>query len=284
MDIDTKIIDDALSFYEIDNMSYKVSCYRCLENLKNNSKLYSEFQYLYNILFSNEIDKIRSLWSIKSLDKLFSVSPHPYITNLLLLSGYKVHKENMEKYKLDDVQVKIHKLRVKESLINDILFRKYNGIRISQMLWGTYFINIRLIEVGRLQYERCENYIKIHIPANDKLDINEVKESLNNSKLYIEKYFNMKDYKYYCNSWLLSKQIHSIVDKNSNIYKFYDLFDVEDGESCIDDILNFVYQLLEIKNYANLPENTTLQRNIKKYLLNGNNIKLGKGILKNEEY
>lgn len=40
------------------------------------------------------------------------------------------------------------------------------------MLWGTYFINNRLIEVGRLQFESInDNQVKIHIPAGEKLDI-----------------------------------------------------------------------------------------------------------------
>ena len=48
------------------------------------------------------------------------------------------------------------------------------NIRISQMIWAGYFINTKLIEVGRLQYEKNENYIKIHIPSGDKLEIKKV--------------------------------------------------------------------------------------------------------------
>lgn len=44
--------------------------------------------------------------------------------------------------------------------------------------------------------------------------------------------------------------------------------------------MNFVYQLLEIDDYKKLQENTTLQKSIKEYLLKGNDIKIGKGILK----
>ena len=205
---------------------------------------------------------------------------HPYITNLLLLNGYKIHKQNIEKLKFDDEEIRIHKLRVREALINDIEIRNYNGIRVSQMLWGTYFTNVKVIEIGRLQYEKCENNIKIHIPAIGKLDIDKVIESLKKSRLYIKKYFNIKNYNYYCDSWLLSEQIHGIVNKNSNIYKFYELFKIVDGESCVEDILNFVYQLLEIDDYKKLQENTTLQKSIKEYLLKGNDIKIGKGILK----
>lgn len=60
------------------------------------------------------------------------------------------------------------------------------------MLWGAYFINIRIIEVGRLQYEFCKvnplnkkgykKCIKIHIPSGEKLAEEQVKESIIKSK------------------------------------------------------------------------------------------------------
>ena len=149
------------------------------------------------------------------------------------------------------------------------------------MLWGAYFINCRLIEIGRLQYEYYnDEVIKIHIPKGDKLNIDIVKKSLKQSHEFINKYFNISNFEYYCNSWLLSKQIHKLVNKNSNIYKFYELFDVTEGEECLDDILNFVFDLKNEIDYAKLEENTSLQRSIKNYLLKGNDIKLGRGILK----
>ena len=282
--MNTKTIDNALLYYGINDEEYKIQCYNCLESVKHNTTLQKECNNLFNVLFVDKTNKIEDLWNIKSLNMLFSETVHPYITNLLLLSGYEIHQKNMDYYKLDEEQIKIHKMRVKESLTNDIKIRKYDGIRISQMLWGAYFINLRIIEVGRLQYEyENSNSIKIHIPANEKLNIDKVIDSLDKAPFFIKKYFNIESYCYYCNSWLLSKQIHNIVDKNSNIYKFYELFDVTEGESCIEDILNFVYKS-STKKYNELQEETSLQRNIKKYLLNDNDIKLGKGFLRKKKY
>lgn len=283
--MNTKTIDNALLYYGINDKEYKIQCYNCLETVKHNITLQKEFNDLFNVLFVDKTNKIKELWNIKSLNILFSETVHPYITNLLLLSGYEIHQKNIDNYKLDEEQINIHKLRVKETLTNDIKTRNLDGIRISQMLWGSYFINLRLIEVGRLQYEyENSNSIKIHIPADEKLNIDKVTDSLEKADFLIKKYFKTESYCYYCNSWLLSKQIHNIVSKNSNIYKFYELFDVTEGESCIEDILNFVYKSSQIKNYHELQEATSLQRDIKKYLLNDNDIKLGKGILKKKEY
>ena len=150
---------------------------------------------------------------------------------------------------------------------------------------GKYnFINIRLIEVGRLQYEYCNNkkgkYIKIHIPKGDKLLYNEVLNSIKNSKKEIKKYFKIENYEYYCESWLLSKEIAKLLDSNSNIAKFQQLFDITEGKDAIKDILNFVFDLQQIDSYYNLPERTSLQSKIKDLLINGKEIHIGIGKLK----
>ena len=96
----------------------------------------------------------------------------------------------------------------------------------------------------------------------------------------MKKIYSIKNFKYICNSWLLSKQIYEIIDRNSNISKFYDLFDVTEGEECINDILNFVYGMDQCEDYSLLSENTTLQKKIKMQLLNENKFYLGMGVLK----
>ncbi len=106
-------------------------------------------------------------------------------------------------------------------MLNDIVNKHYDGIIISQMLCGTYFINARLIEYLRLQFEpTINNKIKMHIPAGKNLDINEVKKSIQNSRELLKKYYNIENPKYICESWLLSKEISKMLDENSNIKKF----------------------------------------------------------------
>ena len=77
----------------------------------------------------------------------------------------------------------------------------------------------------------------------------------------------MKSPEYRCDSWLLSNQINAIVDSNSNISKFYDLFEVQDGTDAKKDILNFVFNIQECDNYNNLLEGTFLQKLLKKQLI-----------------
>ena len=148
------------------------------------------------------------------------------------------------------------------------------------MLWAIYFIRLRIIEVGVLQYEYYNvSTVKIHIPKQNKLDISSVKKSIFISKSILENIFHIKNIIYVCNSWLLSNQVYEIIDKNCNISKFHDLFNVEDGENCISDILNFVYEVNICDNFNLLQENTSLQRIIKKELINDKKFYLGNGLL-----
>ena len=287
----TKImIDEALDFYNISDSEYKEKCHKCIYELEENKEYQDKVNEVYKILFIDKANKIRDLWNFKKLSDLFGNINNPFITNVLLLSGYKVHKNNIEKYHLDEEQIKIHKKRVKESLLNDIKIRKYDGIRISQMLWGAYFINLRIIEVGRLQYEfirfnplnekEYKECIKIHIPSGEKLLEEQVKESIIKSKGKILKYFNLENPDYYCSSWLLSPTINKVLDKNSNITKFYNMFNIIEEKDGLDDILNFVFNVRECNDYTELKESTSLQIKLKEMLLRNEKLTMGVGILK----
>ena len=149
------------------------------------------------------------------------------------------------------------------------------------MLWGTYFINCRIIEVGRLQFEPTDNnIIKIHIPSGEKLEIEKVVKSVEDSRILLKKYYNIENPQYICESWLLSEEIVQLLDENSNIIKFQELFDIKQDKNGIDDILNFVFSLRECDNYTKLQEDTTLQKRIKEFLTNGGTIYNGYGVLK----
>ena len=288
--ISKTIIDKGLEFYNIKNDTYKDNCYKCLEEIEENTKHQDTFKKVYDILYLDKNNTIKELWKIKNTSDLFENINNPYITSLLLLAGYKIHESNMEKYSLDKKQLEIHKKRVKETLVNDIELRKYDGIRISQMLWGAYFVNIRIIEVGRLQYEfgkvnplnekEYKECIKIHIPSGDKLTEEKVKESIIKSKEQILKYFNLENPEYYCSSWLLSPTINKVIDKSSNIAKFYNMFEILEEKDGIEDILNFVFNVKKCNNYDELVENTSLQIKIKEMLLRNEKLTIGIGILK----
>lgn len=290
--ITKSMIDNSLEFYNIIDNEYRIKCYKCVDDINQNSDYQKIISNVYNLLFIDKNNNIRKLWSIKNISELFGEIKNPFITNVLLLSGYDVHKTNMQKYALDNKQIEIHKKRVRESLLNDIKIKKYDGIRISQMLWGAYFVNMRIIEVGRLQYEfikfnplkedEYKECIKIHIPSGESLTEKSVRDSIESSKAEIKKYFNLENPDYYCSSWLLSPTIKKILDNNSNIAKFFNMFEVVEEKEGTEDILNFVFNTKECDDYNKLEEKTSLQKKIKEKLIRGEKINIGVGILKND--
>lgn len=278
--INKKIIDEALNFYGIDN-KYKVKCYKTLDIIKNNEEFSKAYERVSKILFEDDFLKLKELWNIKDINRLFCNKISPFITNLIILSGYEIHKKNIEEYKLNNSQIKIHKMRIKECFESDLINRKYEGVRISQMLWATYFIRIKLIEVGSLQFGYESNsIIKIHIPKNTNFNIKNIKNSIEKSKIELKKIYRIDNFRYVCNSWLLSNQLYTVINKDTNIAKFHDLFKVINGDNCLKDILNFVFNIDECNNYSDLDEKTSLQRTIKRELLNNHKFYLGVGTFK----
>lgn len=273
-------IENALKYYQINDTNYKNKCYKCIKDVNEIKDFNTKAEEIYNILYNNKPFKINTLWKRQNMIDLFGKQYNPYITNILVLYGYEIHCQNMKLKNYNNEQKELYKRRVKETLTNDVFVRKLEGIRISQMIWAAYFINTKLIEVGRLQYEKRENYIKIHIPSGEKLQIDKVLDSIKNSKQEIEKYFNIKNPEYRCDSWLLSNQINNIIDANSNIAKFYNLFEVKDGLDATKDILNFVFNVQECSDYNDLVEDTSLQKLLKQQLLQNKEIKIGCGKLK----
>lgn len=281
MKFELSVIENALKYYQINDTNYKNKCYKCIKDVNEIKDFNIKAEEIYNILYTDKSFKIDTLWKRQNMIELFGEQYNPYITNILVLYGYEIHCQNMKLKKYNREQKELYKKRVKEMLTNDIFARKLEGIRISQMIWAAYFINTKLIEVGRLQYEKCENHIKIHIPSGEKLQIDKVLDSIKNSKQEIEKYFNIKNPKYRCDSWLLSNQINNIIDANSNIAKFYNLFEVKDGLDATKDILNFVFNVQECSNYNDLVEDTSLQKILKQeQLLKNKEMKIGCGKLK----
>lgn len=282
MKIELVDIDNALEYYHINDINYKNKCYKCIRDVNSIEDFNTKVEAIYNILYTDKSLKIDTLWEKQNMVELFGEYYNPFITSVLVLLGYKIHEKNMINKSYNNIQKTLYKKRVTEALTNDIYARKLENIRISQMIWAVYFINTKLIEVGRLQYEKCENHIKIHIPSGNKLEIEKVLTSLKDSKKEIEKYFNIKNPEYRCDSWLLSNQINDIIDSNSNIAKFHRLFEVKDGPDATEDILNFVFNIQECDNYNNLLENTSLQKLLKKQLLENKSLKIGWGKLKDE--
>lgn len=287
--IDKSRIDDAIRYYNIDD-KYKKELYDCANQINSNEKLNNRFFEIYNVLMIDQTEGYRVICKNKNSDvyTFFENGTSKCITNLMLLMGFEAHEKNMNKMHFDNSNKERHKKAIKDLFWEDMEIKKFPAIRLSLMLWGVYYIRCDLVYIGRLQFQKFEVkdnkcIVKIHIPREGKLDYEQVLKSINIAKTELKKYFGNYDFEYICNSWLLSNQIYEIVDEESNIAKFRNLFDINDRENCLEDLLFFVFNRGLTYDFSELPENTSLQKKIKKELLNGKVFYLGTGIKKGRE-
>ena len=71
-----------------------------------------------------------------------------------------------------------------------------------------------------------------------------------------------------CESWMLSQELCDILDENSNILGFQKSYRIYPVPSKGEDVFNFVFKL-KFKSFRDMPEDTSLQRSIKKLYLDG---------------
>lgn len=168
--------------------------------------------------------------------------------------------------------------------------RDFGEYGINEYGWFFRHLDMTLFRLGRLQFEllaspweirervpqiqKGDPVISVHIPQGEKLDPAAVHSSLQQAYEFLG-----TDKPYLCHSWLLYPGLREILNKDSNILKFQEEFQLEavdyaerEGEQRIFDVLK--------DDPLEYPENTSLQRNTKKYLLTGKRLGSGLGILR----
>ena len=133
--------------------------------------------------------------------------------------------------------------------------------------------------------------INIHIDRNGRLEPKSVDASFKEAKKLLKKYFpDIQDKKiiYRCHSWLLSIQMGLFLTKDRHIMYFQNLFLLlpPNEEDTGDDFYRFLFNVQKSSpdfSLENLPEDTSLRRNVKKHLLEGKSVQEGRGLIFDDE-
>lgn len=152
-----------------------------------------------------------------------------------------------------------------------------------RFVWGWWFsrqLSLREFRIGALEYEFGEkNCVHLHIPSGADLTMTSVLKSLSQFQDFCKQYYpEWKTEKVECASWLLSPALTNILKDNSNILAFQKMFDVVEIDYESMAVLDWVFPGFDTVS-DKLPEETSLQRNMKKYLLAGGKIGWVKGVL-----
>ena len=256
--LDKRYFSNIIEFYRINDEEFKTNLFKTIKLIKKDKKLQLILYLFYYILFIDRTELYKDIWNWEISNNLFKNAGSYMVPVIALLSGCEIHKKNMGKRNFDKEQIEEQIKNIKECCFLDKKRFNIDGIGFRQMVLGSYFINGKIIQVGRLQYEYPDE-----IP-------NEVLK------------YKEGNYMYITESWLLSNELDDILDKGSNILKFKDKFDIIKQTENNKEFLNFVFQEKGEKiNFNFLKEDTKLQKELKKYLVNNKKLHIGLGVLKN---
>lgn len=151
--------------------------------------------------------------------------------------------------------------------------------------WTARQLSGRLFRIGELEYElreeKGERVIALHIPSDARLEREKVLASIGQAKKFLEEKFpEYSKAEMQCHSWLLSPTLREVLPPKSNILAFQELFDIKIlGEDKAGEYMVWVFKRSDIP-LEDLPENTSLQRRLKAYLLSGGKVLEAGGELK----
>ena len=135
---------------------------------------------------------------------------------------------------------------------------------------------------GVLEYELidgAEKEIAVHIPSDADMCIESVRKSLSDFYKFCNQFFpEWVAVKLTCDSWMMMPELEKFLGENSNIVKFQKLFTIENIDRDATWYMGWIFPGYEIINNE-LPENTTLQKELKRYLLDGNKFGIAKGCI-----
>lgn len=134
-----------------------------------------------------------------------------------------------------------------------------------------------LFRIGALEYEiepvDDRTVLSIHIPSDADLSPPGVDRSLGAAKEFFRAYCpRLENAEYRCRSWLLDRRLQGILNRDSNIARFQDRFAIIDEGEVDTEYYEWLFHTKSAE-ITSFPENTSLQRNVKRYLLSGGAIR-----------
>lgn len=169
----------------------------------------------------------------------------------------------------------------------DETYKRTGKLYFDRAWWTTRQAGCHLFRIGTLEYEKNSNNhkvtIEIHIPSDADFSPSIVNQSLENAKKFFHQYYpETKNAEYCCHSWLLDNQLKKMLKEKTNIINFQKRFEIIDSGEIDTEFIQWVFNknFTNSTDYMHLPENTSLQRNIKNHLLFGGVIRTSYGKIK----
>ena len=154
--------------------------------------------------------------------------------------------------------------------------------------WTGRQLSLLLFRLGELEFEivsedgekaelsedeKHSHYLlHVHIPSDADLSPERCDESFRMAEQFFAEYFpETAGSKFACDSWLLSPALKELLPEESRILQFQNRFEVKSWNKEEDAYLEWVFKRKDLP-LEKLPEETSLQRKMKAYVLQGGKI------------
>lgn len=165
----------------------------------------------------------------------------------------------------------------------------YKEPGLAEYDWLWHPIQLRLFRLGRLQFmpialkkplvikDLClsagATILDTHIPQGEPLEAEAVKTSFQQALSFFPDVYPV----FSCHSWLIYPELQRILPADSRILQFQRLFQVIEKDDTDHQAEERIFGCFQ-KDPSSYPENTTLQRSAKRFLLEGNKLGIAMGI------
>ena len=151
--------------------------------------------------------------------------------------------------------------------------KAFGRFRFSAPRWFPRQLAMELFRLGTLEFERTavggERRIYVHVPTDASLAPEALDDSLARVRPFFARFFpEWGDAPVWCDSWLLSPALRKLLPPGSRILGFQDRFRVESTDPDNTGAVAWVFPGPE-KPVRELPEDTSLRKSMKAFLLDG---------------
>lgn len=203
------------------------------------------------------------------------------------LAQLKVSKKNV----LLTISDFVYKMRECEAI--------HGVVGIEQWGWYVRFFSLRIIAIGRLQFEvkefkggvykKGERVLKggdtvlgVHIPRNgEPLDEKLCNRAFKEAKAFFCPLLGVEDIAFVCSSWMLYEKNRELLPESSNIIRFMNRFDIVESVEISDEgatPMPFIFLMKRGTPISALPRDTSLRRAYAEMLESGGKFGFGTGI------
>lgn len=170
------------------------------------------------------------------------------------------------------------------------LEERYKTYQDYHFVWAWWFprqISLREYRIGALEYEFVDGEdreVAIHIPSDADLGEESVARSIKDFSQFRKSYYpQWENVSMTCDTWMLMPELKELLGEASNIIAFQNLFEIDIVDYDATWYMGWIFPGVEAVD-ENLPEGTSLQRNLKKYLLGGKKFGIAKGHLVRKDF